>query len=271
MVLIALGMPAFAQDAAPIQFRHLFRGEPLPVELKPYQVEDDAHLKSERDGLRIALPDTYLHPIGGVGIRTTFAMRGDFDAIVAIELVDVETPSTGGGAGIGLAIESGTIGVQLRRHIGSGGKHWLAAITKDKGLKQTFFPCTEKLLRLRLRREGEIVHYLWAPGVADGEFQEIHRYPLGTEPIDQVRVFAFNNQVPCKVDVLVHELSIQGVDPTQRPAPGERALSRLWLVAVVVLVAGLLAAFVIIGFVVRRRRSLASATSNKAPGQTRAS
>src|SRR5205823_441146 len=130
MVLVVLGGPAFAQDAARFELRHIFRGEPLPAELGPYQVEDDAHLKSERDGLHIVLPGTYLHPIGGVGIRSTFAMRGDFDAIVAVELVDVEAPSSGGGAGIGLAIESGKLGVQIRRHIGSGGNHWLAAISK---------------------------------------------------------------------------------------------------------------------------------------------
>jgi hypothetical protein len=234
-VVLTLGLPALAQEPL-VDFYHDFRGRPLPPELAPFQVDDPGFFQLEPAGLRLTLPKAYLHPNKGVGCQVTRTLRGDFDVTATVDFHDVEIPSAGGGAGIGLSVNGATADVQLRRHVGSGGKHWVMAVwhfrVRDKGgtgLKQFLSPCTEQVLRLRLKREGETVQCLWAPPDAGDNFKKIRHIEFGTQDIESVRLFAFNNQVPCRVDVRALDLRIRGLGPAGTENRG-RFRGRLWLV-----------------------------------------
>jgi predicted RNA-binding Zn-ribbon protein involved in translation (DUF1610 family) len=231
-----------AQEAAPVDFYHDFRGRPLPPELPLFQVEDNTFVRSDPAGLRITLPRTYRHPPNGVGCRASFTIRGDVDVTATVELLDVEAPPKGVGAGVGLSVETASAGVQLRRQVGMKGKHALLAnryqpVPDNRNLdwKQRSTPCPDSLVRLRLKRTGTTAYYLWAPGAAGDAFKELHQFELGNDDIEHVRLFAFNNQHPCAVDVRLIDLRIRSGNPSVGAAaltpPG--AASRLWLAVVV--------------------------------------
>jgi DNA-directed RNA polymerase subunit RPC12/RpoP len=62
--------------------------------------------------------------------------------------------------------------------------------------------CVNTLLRLRLKRVGKALHYLWAPGVEGDDFQEIKvQEEFGDADITAVRMSVITGREPCNVDV----------------------------------------------------------------------
>jgi hypothetical protein len=84
-------------------------------------------------------------------------------------------------------------------------------------------PCTDKVVRLRLKRTGATLAYLWAPGAAGEDFQEIHQEEFGTDDIKNFWLTAKTGQQPCNVDVRLLNLEVRsaGADlPAAAPAAG---------------------------------------------------
>lgn len=230
-----------AQEPAKQEFYHDFRGRPLPPELVLYQAEEENLVQAEPGGLRITLPADYHHPAGGVGVRTNFAVRGDFEATATLELVRINAPPRGSGAGVGIAVDTPTKGKQLRRVVGAKGNPNLLVtgfVLAGKGQhwdKEYRTPCPDNLLRLRLARSGTTLHYAWAPGLVGDNFVELHQEDIGTDDVDHVKVMALNAQKPCLVDVRLLELRIRSGPQGNAAAPAPAGPSRSWLAAAIVI------------------------------------
>jgi hypothetical protein len=134
--------------------------------------------------------------------------------------------------------------------------HFPAHDKDSNGLKQFLSPCAEQVVRLRLKREGDAVQCLWAPHDAGDNFKKIRQIEFGTQDIESVRVFAFNNQVPCRVDVRALDLRIRGFGPTGMENT-RRYRGKPWLV-LGILVLCIAGAAMAVRFA-RRRRTRASA------------
>lgn len=265
LVTMVLVTPGLAQEPGQQEFYHDFRGRPLPPELVLYQAVASNLVQIEPEGLRITLPADFRHPAGGVGVRTTFAVRGDFEATATVEIVHLEPPPRGAGAGIGIAIDASGKGTQLRRVIGAKGNPSLLSTGFVQGFKGPQWgkeyrsQCADTLLRLRLARTGTQVHYAWAPGKTGDDFVEVHQDDFGTDDIDHVRVMALNAQQPCLVDVRVLDLRIRTSQQGNVTPPATPPASRSWLAAAILvgLVLTLLLASGVALLVYRQRQSQA--------------
>ncbi len=213
------------------EFYHDFRGRPLPSELKPMNPGDEQCFRVEPEGLRITIPRTWNHANPGVGLNTTFGLRGDFEATLTLEVLHLERPPAGYGAGPGICVETGIQRAYLQRFITfPGGKHIVQyggrrpdPVTKQPRWFQNGPPCEETLLRLRLKRAEDWLTYWWAPGAVGGDFQEVpwsrSKDPFGTEPVQFVRLFGSTGQNPCLLDFRLIEFRISTGQPVTEPAP----------------------------------------------------
>ena len=81
------------------EFHHDFRGKPLPAEFGLFQVNDDKLVQIEPEGLRIRMLRPFTSPGYGIGVRTNFGFKGDFDVTVAFELLQMDMPPASPKAG----------------------------------------------------------------------------------------------------------------------------------------------------------------------------
>jgi hypothetical protein len=247
----------------PFDFRHDFRGKPLPTELKKFQVNQEGLLKFEPQGLRITLPKKYVHPLNGVGVASSTVIHGDFEVTATVEVIDLEPPKGGPGAGVGLSVDAPTKQQQLRRVVGAKGRHsimWTGYHSPNKKnpeWTQAAAPCAENVLRMRLKRTGTTLHYLWAPGAAGDEFVEVHQQEFGNDDIEHVRLFAMNGRQACLVDVRLLDLRIRiGSDAVAEAAAKSQPAG--WLAAVLIVGAGVIVFFacgIVLALLLRRRGS----------------
>jgi ABC-type spermidine/putrescine transport system permease subunit II len=171
LCLIPVSSPTMAQgaDELPADYYHDFRGRPLPAEWTPVPGKGEGFLQFEPEGLRLTLPKNYRHPPGGVGVKTLAGLRGDFEVTATVEILNLETPPKGSGAGVGVAVDTPTKSEQLRRVVGAKGNHSLlwtgytppSPDKKGQIWQEDRIPCEENLLRLRFKRTGTVMHYLW--------------------------------------------------------------------------------------------------------------
>jgi hypothetical protein len=235
--LALLAAPAIGQPEGEVYtFEHSFRGRPLPAELTPYQVDDDSLLRFEPEGLRITFPKKYKHPAGGVGVQTSTVLRGDFDVTATVEIIELERPPTGSGAGVGLSVNASERGEQLRRVVGANGRNNIlrtsyASAPNKKNLIWTEgnrTPCEEMVIRLRLKRTGPILHYLWAPGANGDSFNEIHD-EIFADDVDHIRLFAANAIQGSFVDVRLLDLRIHCAQKAGPAVSTAKTGTRRWM------------------------------------------
>lgn len=265
LLLFVAPLAVFAQDKGPTDFTCDFRNQrELPAGLELVNDRDREFCRLEPEGLRITIPRTATHGLGGVGVRTTFAMPGDFDVIVTAQVLSAERPPTGSGSGITMYLPTVTgkdavfigrmhtkKGKQIllcsRQHIDETGQHWA----------QHPRPCEESLLRIRLKRTGKTVSYQFAPGVEGGTFEEVHREEFGDDPIERIRLTAANQQTEAAMDIRVLQLQVRSDFP---PLPAEPRAERAGLRLVKLLLVGIGAVLVagLAAYVWKRRRSFDS-------------
>ncbi len=205
-LLLAFGGAVRAADEMPVMFHHDFRGKPVPADLRRFNVEDDSLIKEEPGGVRINLPATFTHKWGGVGFRTEFRIKGDFDMTLAFEILRADVPPKGYGAGIGLFIYSGGVHSGMSRLVKADG---MPIVSWEVAGKQGKINSDAMSGRLRLKRTGTILYCLWAPGIEGGDFQEIHQTELGNEDIEKVRLVALNGQTNTPVDARLFDFTIR--------------------------------------------------------------
>lgn len=249
VVLVALATaslvaePTGAQELAAV-YEHDFRGRPLPPELGWFNAEGGKFFHEEPQGLRISLPNTWSHPWGGVGFRTSFGFGGDFEVTTAFEILHAEQPPSGFGTGITLylAMAEGPRGAGFCRILRPNGKHVLLCnqALLPPGKKQVqwpekTFPCDETAGRLRLKREGTMLSYLWAPGISGGDFGELDRIEFSAGDVERVRLVGTTAQKPLQLDLRLLHLQIRSQTSTLQtaaatPGPPAHSAARLSLV-----------------------------------------
>jgi hypothetical protein len=236
---------------APPEFYHDFRGRPLPDELKLYHAEEGPSLRFEPEGLRITIPNTWTPPFEGVGVVTAFGLRGDFEVTATVEMLEFKKPPQATGAGVGIYVGTATSGAHARRIIGqnglhsvTGNHHFRVPEKKNPVWQGDTKPCSDSLLRLRLKRTGTMLYHSWAPGAGAEPFVEMFRCEFGNDDIEQIRLTtgSRNSEPDWDIDARLIDLRIRrGADPAT-PAPRRRSTLALALGGVMVLLLGVFAA-----------------------------
>jgi hypothetical protein len=250
----ALTVSAQQANSKVQDYYHDFRGRPLPADLNLFNAKGDASIKEEPEGLRITIPETWIHPPNGVGIRTAFGFHGDFEATTTIEILDAQTPPGGFGVGVVFYVaQQGGGGAGINRLMRAGGNDRIVCDQAEKGdLKR--FACTDKVLRMRLKRTGTTLAFLWAPGAAGSDFTEIHRCEFGNASIDRIRLAATTGRQPSRVDVRLIDLRVRS-GWANDSAPPES--SRAWMLWVGLALAALGVSLILgIALAIRRSRGL---------------
>lgn len=198
-----------------------FRGRPYdPTLFRPTGPGASSAIQPDRRGLRITLTSEHgMRPAVGVVLRT--GVQGDFEITMEYEILKVETPTGGNGAGVSMWItmlsytkEAATIGRMVDKNAGPfflshrattpiGGKR------EHHGGERISAPSSTG--KLRLVRSDSTLTYLVADGATD-QFQEIYETELGTEDIDTVRLAADNGGSATLVDILIPSIIIKSDD-----------------------------------------------------------
>lgn len=219
--------------AAAAEFQQNFAGGP-PYEKSFRQTGPDASraIKAEPPGLRISLgADHGKKP--AVGLVARFGVRGDFEITLAYELLRVEKPTGGNGAGVSVWItmvsptkEAATIARVTR----PGGEQVFIshrASTPVGGPREHHggkpLPTDSLSGKLRLVRKGPTLIYFVASGDSR-TFQELYQFELGTADLDTVRFAADNGGSPTTVDVRLKSATIvaDGLGSVQSLPPPPR-------------------------------------------------
>jgi serine/threonine protein kinase len=216
-----------------------FRGKPLPPELMLTPAGSDRFVRSEPEGLRITLPRNR-DDLSPVAVGTRFGIQGDFEITVALEILQAERPRDGFGVGASLFInkvDPPTEGATFGRLLRAGGKEvvfWDQGFGKSAEQMQydiDFRPCTDKVLRLRLKREGDQLLYLLGTGLAGESFEELSPKTFGPKDIQQVLVRVTTGKQPCSVDVRLIDLRIRSGATPANPIAATATPVYLWLLA----------------------------------------
>ncbi|HTU23034.1 MAG TPA: DUF1583 domain-containing protein [Gemmataceae bacterium] len=290
--LIARQLGAAAEETKKPAEEHYFdfRGHPIPAELTAFGFgdEDDRFLRVEPEGLRVTLPRTWIHPWGGVGFQTAFGIGGDFEVTAALEILHADSPPSGYGVGARLRVKKANPspeGATFCRSVRARGKQillWDRSVGQPGEKPRTTegsVPCAETVGRLRLKRTGTTLHYLWAAGTRGDVFQEIHQCEFGAEDIQNVQLGVITGLKPCDVDVRLIDLrirSVVGVDggrPNEPPAPeqlssgqsSQQSRPKKWLIALALCVVIFLS-FAALGWWLRVRRSRHAAKERDSAG-----
>jgi hypothetical protein len=170
----------------------------------------------DSQGLRITLTEEHgMRPAVGLALLT--GLKGDFEITMEFELLQVNPPTGGNGAGVSIYVtmvsyskEAATIG----RSVGKGGTQSFfshRASTEADGKRKHYGGAPSRAEsttgRLRLTRTGETLSYRVAEG-SSNVFLEIFETEIGLEDIDMVRFAADNGGSPTLVDVRIKEVSI---------------------------------------------------------------
>jgi hypothetical protein len=197
----------------PSEFYHDFRGKPTPGELTWFNTKGDVLVQEQPDGLRITIPESFQHPQGGVGIKTAFGFKGDFDVTTTFELLEAQSRPSRYGIGVSLWIgKAGGGGAGISRLVREDNEFILCdiAIPPDSGTWLKVWPCKDKQGRLRLKRKGDLLFYLWSPETQGDDFLEMHKQEFGTADIEHIRLVALNGRTHAKVDARLLDLRVHG-------------------------------------------------------------
>jgi len=222
LLAFGLGLLALQQNGAvrgadelPAMFYHDFRGRPIPHELTLFNAEEGKFFRFEPEGLRITIPKTWIHPWGGIGFWTSFGFGGDFEVTTTCEILQADAPPSGYGVGVTLYVAKPAGGAGIGRLVRVNDKQLLLCNQAIEGPgKNTSWPekgspCTDTLLRLRLKRTGTTLHYLWAQGTAGEDFKEIDQCEFGDSEIHRIRLTAGTGRQPCNLDVRLIDLRVR--------------------------------------------------------------
>jgi serine/threonine protein kinase len=240
--------PAAAPPAAERSWSEIyydFRGKPLPAELTLVGAEQFVHCEPE--GLRITMPKDR-KDLRHAGVARIAEIRGDFEITTTFEVLHAEIPPSGYGVGVSMLIQKavrtreGTTLCRLARPQGNQVVLWDRSI-EDPGGDLRFeggpSPCSERVGRLRLKRVGAVLHYLWAPGTTGNEFEEVHQCEFGSEELERVSLRGLSSQRRCDLDCRYLDLRIRTSEPAPalpatapEPAPPAKGTWKLVLVSV---------------------------------------
>jgi hypothetical protein len=85
-------------------------------------------------------------------------------------------------------------------------------------------PCPDAVGRLRLRRIGSTLHFLWGRGTTGENSEDFHSCDFGLEDVVRTRLTAVTDRKPCALEIRLLDLRIRSGPSTAD------AKSRRWLV-----------------------------------------
>jgi hypothetical protein len=243
-LVLACSSTSGRADELPSEYYHDFRTKPLPPELTYFNADDGSMFRQEPEGLRITIPKTMIHPWGGVGFRTSFGFKGDFEVTTTYEILQAEAPPAGGfGVGVCLYVaKPGTAGGSSLARLVRAGDTQVVFWDFDRGEGAPkprwdggMDHCADKVGRLRMKRTGTMLHHLWASGTQGDDFKEINQSEFGDDEIARVRLCALTGRQPCDVSVRLLDLRIRSQSMDQPvPVAVPRRQSVWWAVALVI-------------------------------------
>lgn len=190
-------------------------GKPLPQELSLFGPDVEKYAEQELDGLRIR-PPTAGKISSGWGVVLRFTFTGDFEITGGYEILTMERPTRGTGAGVALnalpSLGSRKLALLGRlRFVGDEQVFTAAATNKDEPGEGQWnsVPAATRAGRLRLKRTGTKLHYLVTDSL-DSPFREIAAFEFGGEDLSMVRFVANNSGSPTVVDVRLVDLKASG-------------------------------------------------------------
>jgi hypothetical protein len=239
-------------DKATKEFYHDFRDKNFPnTNFKLAGKEADKRIKSEPDGLRITLPG---EEKGTVGIATQFNIQGDFEVTVGYEIIKLDKPEGGVGAGLEFYLMTGSPtkeSLSYGRKVRPDGSDVYTGTRKgaNKKGKRVFvpgqgmndIPAIGKIGYLRLTRIGPTAFLSASEGTGKA-FRVLHRTDLGADEITLLRLAAHPGDFATPIDLRLTDFRARAenlgeVVDTSPPPRG----TALWLVL------ALLAALLLMG------------------------
>jgi phage FluMu protein Com len=121
-------------------------------------------------------------------------------------------------------------------------------------------PCTDKRVRLRLKRVGNQLSYLLGPGLEGESFEELPEKQFGNDGIAQIALIATTGNQPVGVDVRWIDLRIRShrvhgdAPSTMQIAETPRLFSRVWLVVALFGVFGVVLSLAAAKYLKRKRQ-----------------
>jgi hypothetical protein len=219
-------IPAFATD-----FEQVFRdGKFDTAILQLAGSEPDKYIHREAEGLRITLPaGTTVE--NGVGVALRLPVHGDCTLTAAFTILQSDPPKSGNGSGVILQVikkngEGQDIAAITRTCRPAKGEAFVANWSSKQGDKPVAklkdFASQAKSGRLRLMRQGAVLHFLIAEGSQD-PFREIFDVNFGSEDIRTVRLVADTRKANNLLDVRLESLSLQTTTRASKPVEPVRA------------------------------------------------
>jgi Protein of unknown function (DUF1583) len=246
----------FAQVVGGEDIYQDFRQGFVPAVFQPEGRDATRWIKTEPEGIRITLPPGS-NVTSAIGMRLQTPIQGDFEITAGYEVLQVDPPTAGFGAGfaIYLATNSPTKEAVEFFHLvrPSGSEVYsIAPLTTlpdgrrgvMPGVDRTDQPVLGKAGQLRITRVGSIA-VLSAARAGSDDFKRLYQFELGKEDVTALRIAVNPGNAPNPVDVRLRDFRprFKGVTASLgTDAESDRGL-RLLLVlalAVAIIVPGLL-------------------------------
>jgi hypothetical protein len=255
----SLAWAVCADQATAAEFVQNFQGRPYEARsFFPTGINPRRALQVDARGLRI-------RPVKGasnlpVGLISYMGVHGDFEITMGFEIVRLDKPAGGPGAGVSLFITAASLSRQaatLGRFLRPDGKaiflcHRAAtAPNKERKHQAESSPTTALSGNLRLVRRGTTLSYQFAENDR-ASFRELYQTEWGDDDVDSVRIAADSGGSPTAVDVCIRSFRIQAeqLGPV-RPIPEPFR----WPIGLMVCLAAIPLALGGLWFWVRRYRS----------------
>ncbi len=201
VVLLAQSSSAPKKEASAAEIYYDFRGQPLPPTL--FVFGEEKFVREEPEGLRITMPEER-KDLEAISIATgpdAFSGAGDFEVTTTLEILAADSPPGGYGVGLCLHVKKappfrGSAAVcRLVRAKNNQILLWDQAFEPlEPGGKPRFesgeVPCTDNVVRLRIKRSGSTLEQSWAAGSDGDDFHELQRFEFGKEAIGRMMVNA---------------------------------------------------------------------------------
>jgi hypothetical protein len=181
-------------------------------------------VRPEKEGLRITLPVESKH-WDRVGVQLGSRVSGDVEITASYEILEIGVPIQGHGVGIELFVETDSprqveLGLLRVSRTGEGEVYLSSVSPLENGKRQYFvhsFEATARVGRLRITRIGSKATLSVAEG-SSAELRPLCQEELGAEPLRRVRIASYLGHQPNMIDLLIKDLRVRSVPPTEAAA-----------------------------------------------------
>ncbi len=204
------------KQTLPEAFDQTFRDGQLPP-LPWGLIGPNAHdaIRPGERGLRITVPPAQ-QPRDPVGVVLPRRIKGDFDITFGYEILELEPPPKGNGAGLEFYLLLDTprpevLGLLRVMSANEGDTYATSHLSNRSGKPQSrhsFVPTSARVGRLRVSRVGGEAT-LWALEGSSGSFRALAHYSCETEDVKNVRLSVYPGAAQVPVSILIRDFQIR--------------------------------------------------------------